>query len=99
MASKYKFECVKCDFSKEVTGGYNILAGLISTITMKCIYCNNIADLRHQLLMSPPPEGSYPDDYEKVCSQCKSKNVVIWDRTCPYCNQEMKQNELVKTVK
>ena len=95
MGSLAQFTCGSCGYQVVVSGGKDY--GMVAVVeTMICRGCRELVDV---LIGARGTEGPTGDpDYDKdlgCCPECRSKDVVPWDksRRCPKCNGQVTEGQ------
>jgi hypothetical protein len=96
MGASSEFKCESCGYSTVVAGGKSV--GMIVVVeTMLCGGCSELVDV----VVSErfPDILSFETDRgagQRVCPNCGSADVVIWDnaRPCPKCGEQVSEGEI-----
>ena len=84
MAWKLKYRCTACGYEAEVYEGRGLFRQQITP--MSCPDCKTIQNsVVGGIIADVAP--SYRSEVGRLCLNCGSDNIHIWDRhTCPKCN-------------
>ena len=87
MAWKLKYRCKDCGYEAEVYEGRGLFRQQITP--MSCPDCKTIQNIVVGGIIADVAP-SYRSEVGRLCLQCGSDNIRIWDkRTCPKCQGEM----------
>ena len=89
MAWKRKYRCKSCGYVAEVYDGRGLFRQQITA--MSCPDCKTIQNLVVGGIIADVAP-SFRSEVGRLCLQCGSDNISIWDmKTCPKCQGEMEQ--------
>ena len=94
MAWKLKYRCKACGYEAEVYDGRGLFRQqktMVSTNrpAMSCPDCKTIQNIVVGGIIADVAP-SYRSEVGRLCLQCGSDNIRIWDgKTCPKCQGEM----------
>jgi Zn finger protein HypA/HybF involved in hydrogenase expression len=87
MAWKLKYRCRACGYEAEVYEGRGLFRQQITP--MSCPDCKSIQNIVVGGIIADVAP-SYRSEVGRLCLQCGSDNIRIWDmKTCPKCRGEM----------
>lgn len=87
MAWKLKYRCNACGYEAEVYEGRGLFRQQITP--MSCPDCKTIQNIVVGGIIADVAP-SYRSEVGRLCLQCGSDNIRIWDmKTCPKCQGEM----------
>jgi uncharacterized paraquat-inducible protein A len=98
MGTWSKFDCKKCGYTVNVSGGKDF--GMVAVVqTMICNDCKELVDV---LIGRCGETGKSGDiEYDKdldVCPECRGTNLSTWSastRSCPRCRQKLNKGQVV----
>ena len=89
MAWKLKYRCKACGYEAEVYEGRGLFRQQITPMT--CPDCKTIQNIVVGGIIADVAP-SYRSEVGRLCLQCGSDNIWIWDmHTCPKCQGEMEE--------
>ena len=89
MSWKLKYRCKQCGYEAEVYEGRGLFRQEITAVS--CPDCKTIQNLVVGGLIADVAP-SFRSEVGRLCLQCGSDNIKIWDKhTCPKCQGEMEQ--------
>ena len=89
MAWKQKYRCKTCGYEAEVYEGRGLFRQEITPVS--CPDCKTIQNLVVGGIIADVAP-SYRSEVGRLCLQCGSDNIRLWNRkTCPKCQGEMEQ--------
>ena len=89
MAWKLKYRCSQCGYEAEVYEGRGLFRQEIRAVS--CPDCKSIQNIVVGGIIADVAP-SYRSEVGRLCLQCGSDNIRIWDgHTCPKCQGEMQQ--------
>jgi Zn finger protein HypA/HybF involved in hydrogenase expression len=89
MSWKLKYRCRQCGYEAEVYEGRGLFRQEITA--MSCPDCKTIQNIVVGGIIADVAP-SYRSEVGRLCLQCGSDNIRIWDKhTCPKCQGEMTQ--------
>ena len=87
MAWKLKYRCKTCGYEAEMYDGRGLFRQQITA--MSCPDCKTIQNIVVGGIIADVAP-SYRSEVGRLCLQCGSDNIRIWDKhTCPKCQGEM----------
>jgi Zn finger protein HypA/HybF involved in hydrogenase expression len=87
MSWKLKYRCKVCGYEAEVYEGRGLFRQQITP--MSCPDCKTIQNIVVGGIIADVAP-SYRSEVGRLCLQCGSDNIRIWDKkTCPKCQGEM----------
>ena len=87
MSWKRKYRCKVCGYEAEVYEGRGLFRQQITP--MSCPDCKTIQNIVVGGIIADVAP-SYRSEVGRLCLQCGSDNIRIWDgKTCPKCQGEM----------
>ena len=87
MAWKYKYRCKECGYEADVYEGRGLFRQQITA--MICPDCNTVQNIVVGGIIADVAP-SYRSEVGRLCLQCGSDNIKIWDmHTCPKCQGEV----------
>ena len=87
MAWKLKYRCTACGYEAEVYEGRGLFRQQITP--MSCPDCKTIQNIVVGGIIADVAP-SYRSEVGRLCLNCGSDNIRIWDRhTCPKCQGQM----------
>lgn len=87
MAWKQTFCCTKCGYRCEGYEGSGFFGQRISTVV--CRHCRTVQPLTVGGVIADVVP-SFSTEYGRLCPQCMSDELTIWDgHTCPKCGGKM----------
>ena len=87
MASKLKYRCSQCGYEAEVYEGRGLFRQEIRA--MSCPDCKSIQNIVVGGIIADVAP-SYRSEVGRLCLQCGSDNIRLWDgHTCPKCQGKM----------
>lgn len=87
MSWKRKYRCKACGYEAEVYEGRGLFRQQITP--MSCPDCKTIQNIVVGGIIADVAP-SYRSEVGRLCLQCGSDNIRIWDmKTCPKCHGEM----------
>ena len=95
MSWKLKYRCKQCGYEAEVYEGRGLFRQEITAVS--CPNCKTIQNLVvGGIIADVAPFAdvapSFRSEVGRLCLQCGSDNIKIWDKhTCPMCQGEMEQ--------
>ena len=91
MAWKLKYRCKQCGYEAEVYEGRGLFRQEITAVS--CPDCKTIQNIVVGGIIADVAP-SYRSEVGRLCLQCGSDNIKIWNkRTCPKCQGEMEQTD------
>ena len=89
MAWKLKYRCKACGYETEVYDGRGLFRQQITA--MSCPDCKTIQNIVVGGIIADVAP-SYRSEVGRLCLQCGSDNIRIWDKhTCPKCQGDMEE--------
>ena len=89
MASKTKYKCISCGYECDNYDGRGFFGQKISMVV--CLHCHTVQPLTVGGMIAEVAP-SFSTEYGRLCPQCMSDDLRIWDgHTCPKCNGKMQQ--------
>ena len=95
MGTWYKFECPKCRYFAQVSGGRSV--GMLAVVrTMTCEDCRALVDVLIGFQGEDGPMGDPEFDKDlNQCPKCRGENITPWIASgpCPRCGARMRRDE------
>ena len=89
MAWKLKYRCNTCGYEAEVYEGRGLFRQQITAVS--CPDCKTIQNIVVGGIIADVAP-SYRSEVGRLCLQCGSDNIRIWDKkTCPRCQGRMEE--------
>ena len=90
MASKQRYRCAGCGYECYGYSGRGFFNQKISMVV--CKHCQAVQPLTVGGMIAEVAP-SFSTEYGRLCPQCMSDDIVIWDgHTCPKCNFIMQED-------
>ncbi|MBQ8047343.1 MAG: hypothetical protein IJ196_05400 [Prevotella sp.] len=90
MAWKRKYRCATCGYEADVYDGRGLFRQQITSVL--CTDCNSIQNIVVGGIIADVAP-SYRSEVGRLCPQCGSDCIRIWDRkTCPKCQGKMEDS-------
>ena len=87
MSWKRKYRCKSCGYEAEVYEGRGLFRQQITAVS--CNHCHTIQNIVVGGIIADVAP-SFRSEVGRLCLQCGSDNIRIWDmKTCPQCQGEM----------